>query len=284
MSLENAVAQPKTQATADPCGTDISVSVVSHGQIDLVSELLLGLKEHSAGLHIELLLTLNFDEPLPFALDSFPFPIKLRVNPVPLGFGANQNRAFTHASGRYFCVINPDIRFNSNPFTTMLACLDDSWAGVVAPAVLGEDGTLEDSARRFPTPVVILQKLLGKGLKQEYLFGDKPIYPDWVAGMFMLFPRDVFARLAGFDERYFLYYEDVDICARLRLLGYTTVLCPQARVVHLAQRHSHRSLKYLRWHLVSMARFFLSFAFWRIRHGSLAQPLVILAADNETRQ
>jgi hypothetical protein len=81
---------------------------------------------------------------------------------------------------------------------------------------------------------------------------------DWVAGMFMLFPRTVFAQLNGFDEDYFLYYEDVDLCGRLALAGWRVVVCPASRVVHHAQRSSHRSLTYLRWHITSMLHFFLS--------------------------
>jgi GT2 family glycosyltransferase len=76
--------------------------------------------------------------------------------------------------------------------------------------------------------------------------------------MFMLFPCHVFQDLKGFDERYFLYYEDVDICARMSLAGVRVALCPDIRVFHHAQRSSHRNMKYLKWHLASMLRFFTS--------------------------
>jgi GT2 family glycosyltransferase len=81
----------------------------------------------------------------------------------------------------------------------------------------------------------------------------------------MLLPSKIFAQVAGFDERYFLYYEDVDFCARLRLLGYDIVLCPQAKVFHYAQRDSHDSFKYFVWHVRSMLRFFVSMVFWRVQ-------------------
>lgn len=241
----------------------ITISVVSHLQIGLVAELLGDLEEHCQDSCFELILTLNLDEKLPFALDSFSYPIRLVRNAVPMGFGANQNQAFTHSMGRYFCVMNPDIRLSSNPFTSLLTCIDDSSVGVVAPLVLGEYGGVEDSARRMPSPLKIMRKLFGGELKPDYVIKNVPIYPDWVGGMFMLFPRPVFERLGGFDERYYLYYEDVDICARLRLLGHQAVVCPEARVTHCAQRSSHRSLTYFLWHLSSMIRFFLSPVYWR---------------------
>ena len=75
------------------------------------------------------------------------------------------------------------------------------------------------------------------------------LYPDWVGGMFMLFSREMFSAIRGFDERYFLYYEDVDLCARLTLRGYKVCLTPKSKVIHQAQRTSHRNLRYLRWHL-----------------------------------
>lgn len=244
---------------------DVSISVVSHLQIGLAAALCRDLEDYCKDSSFELILTLNLDENLPFALDAFSYPIKLIRNATPLGFGANHNQAFTHASGQNFCVMNPDIRLTGNPFNALLACLEDSSVGVAAPLVLGEQGEVEDSARRFPGPLKILCKAIGGCVGPDYAINDAPIYPDWVGGMFMLFPRGIFERLRGFDERYFLYYEDVDICGRLRLLGHEVALCPQARVTHHAQRSSHRSFRYLRWHLRGMARFFLSPVYWRLR-------------------
>src|SRR5690606_33557130 len=105
------------------------------------------------------------------------------------------------------------------------------------------------------TPISLLLKLLGvsKGTFQ-YAIGDEPFFPHWVAGMFMLFESHAFANLQGFDERFFLYYEDVDICARIWETGSKLVVCPKVSVVHDAQRDSHRKMKYLYWHISSMLR------------------------------
>jgi len=244
---------------------EISISVVSHAQIGLVADLLNGLQAHCEGLRMELILTLNLEEVLAFDLPTYSFPIRVIGNPSPKGFAANHNQAFVHARGQYFCVINPDIRLDSNPFTKLLACLDSSSVGVVAPSVKAERGDLEVTARRFPSPLKLLGKLFGIGWVQDYRLEAPRVYADWVGGMFMLFSRERFAQLNGFDERYFLYYEDVDICARLKLLGFQTVLCPLVSVTHHARRQSHRELKYLSWHLRSILRFFLSAAYWRLQ-------------------
>jgi N-acetylglucosaminyl-diphospho-decaprenol L-rhamnosyltransferase len=252
-------------ANTNTCTADISISVVSHLQIGLVTQLLGDLQERCQGSSFELILTLNLDEALPFALDGFSYVIKLVRNVVPLGFAANHNQAFTHATGRYFCVMNPDIRLSTDPFGALLDGLSDRSVGVVAPVVFGGNGDIEDSARRFPNPLKILCKVFGRCGGPDYAINELPVCADWVGGMFMLFPRSIFERLGGFDERYFLYYEDVDICGRLRLLGHEVVICPQAKVTHHAQRSSHGSFRYLRWHLRSMARFFFSTVYWRLQ-------------------
>jgi GT2 family glycosyltransferase len=243
----------------------VSISVVSHGQIALIANLLKDVELNCLETSIELILTLNIEEILPFMSDKFAFPIKVIRNANPMGFAANHNQAFTHATGQYFCVLNPDVGFDKDPFPPLLACLKNSSVGVAAPVVLGEGGEIEDSARHFPTPLKIICKALGKCKGSDYLIGAQTIYPDWAGGMFLLFSRAVFEKLSGFDQRYFLYYEDVDICARLRLLGYEVALCPQSSVVHHAQRSSHRSLRYFRWHLTSMMRFFFMPVFWRVQ-------------------
>jgi N-acetylglucosaminyl-diphospho-decaprenol L-rhamnosyltransferase len=244
---------------------DISISVVSHGQIELVTNLLSDLAKYCHTLTFELILTLNLYENLPFVADDFAFPIKIICNPKPLGFAANQNQAFIQATGEFFCVINPDIRLDDNPFPNLLDCLHDASVGVVAPLIINERGIVEDSARRFPTPQIILYKALVGRKNADYQLGEHIIYPDWVGGMFMLFTREMFSAIHGFDECYFLYYEDVDICARLTLQGYKVCLSPNSLVIHNARRTSHRNFRYFRWHVTSMIHFFLSPVFRAVK-------------------
>ena len=246
--------------------TKIHLSIVSHGQAPIVSLLLDDLKMVTTTNEIIVTLTLNVPEILPFDIKTFPFPIWIEKNTIPKGFGANHNAAFFNHQNdsTYFCVVNPDIRLNQDPFSALLTCLKNDAIGLVAPIVMGENGLQEDSARLFPTPFKILCKVFGRGKDSDYEIKNEPIYPDWVGGMFMLFPREIFQKLNGFNEHFFLYYEDVDLCARLRLLGYEVVVCPTSKVVHHARRSSHGSLRYLKWHLTSMLRFFCSAVFFQV--------------------
>ena len=240
----------------------ITISVVSHGQGTLVNELLTDLAKYSSR-QVEVVLTINVEEKLPFGGDHFEFPLRIVRNNEPRGFGANHNAAFVFRRCPYFCVLNPDIRVNSDPFEPLLSFLANPEVGVVAPLVRSIEGTVDDSARRMPTPLVIFGKVFNRKRGPDYRIGREPISPDWVAGMFMLFRSDVYAQMGGFDERYFLYYEDVDLCARMALAGYKIVLDPGVSVIHDARRESHRNFSYFRRHIASITRFFLSQVFFR---------------------
>jgi GT2 family glycosyltransferase len=238
----------------------VSLSVVSHGHGAILEQLLQSIARHCRG-DLELIITVNVPETLP-DLGGFPIPLRLIANAAPRGFGANHNAAFRLAQGEYFCALNPDIRLTGDPFPELIARLQASpRPGVIAPRVVAPAGELEDSARPFPTPFSILAKALGNNPDRDWLrsrIGEESLAVDWVAGMFMLFPRAVFAELGGFDEAYFLYYEDVDLCSRLQAMGRDVRVCGAVSVIHDARRESHRNFRYLRWHLTSMLRFFVS--------------------------
>ena len=235
----------------------ISVSIICHQQARIAYKLLQNLNDFCDA-PLEILLTLNVSEKIPFAENAFNYPLSLIQNRNPRGFGANHNAAFRQMQGDYFCIANPDIRLEHDPFRTLIQALGYDHIAVAAPRIFNTQGHCEDNIRRFPTPVSILRKALKVGSHNEYRDQSKPFIAEWVAGMFMLFKPEAYQTIGGFDERYHLYYEDVDICARLKLAGYNAMACPAATVIHNARRESHRNLRYTKWHLQSMIRFFLS--------------------------
>jgi len=249
----------------------ISISVISHNQAQLVSLLLDDIEKYSEPA-IEVILTSNISEVLSFKPVQYRFPLRVVKNVRARGFAANHNSAFGIARGRYFCVINPDVRFAEDPFPSLIEMLQSSSVGVVAPAVIDPGGNVEDHARKFPTPLSILKKAFFRTNPIGNSVPSINTTPDWVAGMFMMFRSETFRDIRGFDERYFLYYEDVELCARLSSAGQGIRVCPDVKVIHEARRQSHREWRYFRWHLASMARFFLSRTFWSIwRHRLFAE-------------
>lgn len=234
---------------------EVTISVVSHGQAALVSRLLSDLQKNCE-IPFKVILTLNIEETLPFDNAGLGFPIEVIRNSTSKGFAENHNAAFKHAKTGYFCVLNPDIRLNQDPFPALIEQATDPATGVVGPLIVNPSGKIEDSARRFPTPWGILKKLLPGAPSLDYEISLYPFSPDWIGGMFMLFRSELFSRIGGFDEDYFLYYEDVDLCWRFRHEGFRVLLVPSVRAVHDARRESHRQIRYLFWHVESMLRFF----------------------------
>jgi GT2 family glycosyltransferase len=230
----------------------ITLSVVSHAQNWLVNALLADLaqlREH------ELSIVVTQNVPDRDALTAPP-GAEIIVNERPKGFGANHNAAFQRCRTPYFCVVNPDVRLNMDPFPPLLSALEaQGKAGVAGPQVCDPDGHTEDSARRFPTVLRLLGKLVPGRRGPDYPAVGGPAAVDWVAGMFMLFHSDAFRAAGGFDERFFLYYEDVDLCRRLRERGLATVFHPGACVVHDARRASRRNPRLMAIHAASAARY-----------------------------
>lgn len=206
-----------------------------------------------------ILLTRNI--PDPHDLTAQNERVTVIDNLRPEGFGANHNAAFRNATSPFFAVLNPDIRLDGNPFPELLACMQDDRVALSAPAVVNPAGGLEDSAREFPSLSDLLNKALGRyDGRLYYALGDPPRSAPWVAGMFMLLRSTDYVAMNGFDEGFFLYYEDVDLCARLWRSGRRVILCPHVRVVHDARRASHRNLRHMRWHIVSILRYLIKHA------------------------
>jgi hypothetical protein len=235
-------------------GRDITLSIVSHGQNALVNQLLGDIQKYVAD-RVTLVLTENIPDPTPLATSGLGCPVERIANTGIKGFGANHNAAFTRCRTACFCVVNPDIRLTSDPFPALMAALERERAGVAGPLVRSPAGAAEDSARRFPTFASLLKKAFRDERRPDYPVDRGPQRVDWVAGMFMLFPSDAFRAVGGFDEAYFLYYEDVDLCRRLNAAGRPVVFEPTAEVVHAAQRASRRNPRLALHHLSSIARF-----------------------------
>ena len=225
--------------------------MVSHGQNRLVNQLLRDLAGIKS-IPLRIIVTQNVPDPDPLAGER---DAQIIVNAQPKGFGANHNAAFQRCGAPYFCVVNPDIRLSMDPFPALLSSLQRERVAVTAPQVRNPDGGVEDSARRFPTVARLLRKLLPGRSGPDYPVDQGPLEVDWVAGMFMLFRSDAFRAVGGFDERFFLYYEDVDLCRRLGLLGHACVFDPAVSVTHDARRASRKNLRLMGIHAASAARY-----------------------------
>lgn len=233
------------------------VSVVSHGHGTLVHALLLDLARFCAGSVERVVLTLNLPESEPEApVKGWPFILQVRHNAVPLGFGANHNRALAGASELFVCVLNPDVELSgSDPFAALVQAAALPGMGCAYPVQLNARGELQDSERELPTPGALWRRRVR---------GQREVRVDWVNAACLVLPTLVWQTLGGFDEAYFMYCEDVDLCLRLRLAGLELVQAP-AQIVHAGQRASHRRWSHLLWHVRSLLRLWRSPAYRQAR-------------------
>lgn len=233
------------------------VSIISHGHGDMIIRLINQMLTFPEVDRI--VLTLNIPESIP----KFKDPrLVLVLNDKPKGFGANHNHAFKKFKSTRFCVLNPDIVFYDNPFPKLLEALEDSSIGIIAPLVVQSNLSAGDSMRHFLTPLVFLKRIFGFNLAAySPCYKDSDVKPDWVAGMFMLFNSQSYISVNGFDEGYFMYCEDADICTRLWKIGSKVIGKPSVFVVHDARRASRYKLNHLYWHLLSLFRYFYKHSF-----------------------
>jgi GT2 family glycosyltransferase len=234
----------------------ITVSVISHGQNALVNRLLADMAQHCPS-RLEVILTQNIFDPVPLNPPRDAHQFELVANEQPKGFGANHNSAFARSSTDAFFVVNPDVRLIADPFSPLMADLASGGIAAVGPVVRSIKGELEDSARRFPTVASLLRKLVLGNAGPEYPIDQGPLEVEWVAGMFIGFRREAYARVGGFDERYFLYYEDVDICRRLNTHGYKVMYDPTVSIIHEARRASRTNPRLMRIHAASALRYLM---------------------------
>ena len=237
-----------------PPSPPITISIVSHGQLALVRPLLDQLDRFSRGSIAKVVLTLNIPEPDLLSGLEWGFPLERIENAQRMGFGANHNQAFQGCHTPWFLVPTPDIRFDGDVLAPLLAQAAPD-AGLLTPRILEPGKHAPEQHRAIITPREILTRR-----RPGYA---RPAVPAWIPGLFMLFRSDAYRQIGGFDERFFMYGEDFDICARTQLAGWRLQVGEDLLARHEAQRASRSSRKHLYWHVTSLLKVWTSASFWR---------------------
>lgn len=210
---------------------DLSVSIVNTNS----RELLLACLDSLAGTDAELVVLDNASEDgsAEAVRDRFP-EVRVIAQPYRAGFGANHNTVIRATTGRYVYVLNEDTTAGDWGFGALTAYLDDHpRVAALGPRIVYPDGRQQDSAWRFPTPLVSTVSLatLGRlGVTQSR--GEEPRAVDWVTGAAVVLRREALDEIGLFDESFFLYSEEVDLQARLHRAGWEVHYFPRVSVVH----------------------------------------------------
>lgn len=172
--------------------------------------------------------------------------IDLIINKQNMGFSNAVNFALNRSNGAFAVLLNPDTVIYDGFFTKTIQYMNSHEdVGVIGPKVLDLEGSVQGSARRFPT---VLTSLFGRKspltrffpnnpvTKKEFVCfhnnGKQPIDVDWVSGACMVIRKKAMVEVGGFDERFFMYWEDTDLCKELKTKGWRVVYFPAATVYH----------------------------------------------------
>jgi N-acetylglucosaminyl-diphospho-decaprenol L-rhamnosyltransferase len=216
----------------------------------------------TSSMSLELILIDNAShDGMPSAIErAYAHDARLKVvyNHRNLGFGPAVNLAAKQAGGQALLVLNPDCVLQDNELRQLLALLArNPKAGVIGAVVCDAEGQPDPASwRRDPLLHRALNSMLGRAGERVNFDGEIPaevIEAEAVSGAVMLLPRAMFDRLGGFDEKYFLHCEDLDLCRRVRDLGYQVLLAGDVRVLHgkggssrhrpvFVSRHKHRGM------------------------------------------
>ena len=210
---------------------DLSVSIVNTNS----RELLLACLESLAPVEAEIVVLDNASEDGSAAAVRERFPhVRVIEQEHRAGFGSNHNTVIRATTGRYVYVLNEDTTANDWSFERITEYLDaHPQVAALGPRLVYPDGRLQDSAWRFPTPLVSTMGLatLGQlGVKQSKGASVRPV--DWVMGAALVLRREALDQVGLFDEDFFLYSEEVDLQTRLRQAGWETHYFPELTVVH----------------------------------------------------
>lgn len=222
----------------------ISVIIVSFNTRELTMKCLRCLDTSSVGFSTEVWLVDNnsTDGTIEAVTSEFP-KIKIIRNHTNRGFGAANNQALEKANGKFLLLLNSDAFPKEGAIFGMIAYLDaNPNVAAVGPRLLNADGSLQQSCWRFPSPIQAWRENLGitllfpndEVLGDYYRWGhDSERFVDFVIGACLLVRREVYERVGGFDERFFMYAEECDWQRRFANAGWKVAFIPTVEVIHL---------------------------------------------------
>jgi GT2 family glycosyltransferase len=228
---------------------DLSVVIVSWNVRDLLRDCLRSLRESPDGLDVEIVVVDNASTDRSAAMVREEFPgVKLVELMENTGYAAANNRGIEASAGRYVLALNPDVLVKPGALGTIVEKLDaQPRVAAVGPLNLDENDRVRASARRFPTITAMLYQhtllRLAWPLRAPYreykmrdFRWDRELAVDQPMGAALAVRRSALKEVGGWDEGFFMYFEEVDLCRRIKDRGGEILFLPQSRIVHLGGR------------------------------------------------
>ncbi|PYV89063.1 MAG: hypothetical protein DMG05_14375 [Acidobacteria bacterium] len=253
----------------------LSVVIVNYRSVEFLKSCLAGLFQTTPAPDGEVLVINNdITQELAPALNGTWPNVRFLQNSANLGFAAGANLGFRKSQGEFVLILNPDVLAQGRAIETLLHTLKTNpEAAIVLPRLSNPDGSLQYSCRRFYTYTTLLMRRA----PFNRMFSNHPAVRnhlmldwdhqslaevDWGLGAAMLVRRSAIREPFLFDERFFLYFEDVDLCLRMRQQGWKVIYNPAATLIHQHQRESADwNYPAKKHHFVSLIKFLWKYRF-----------------------
>ena len=234
---------------------DLSIIIVNYNVKEFLQNLIHSIEKASLNLTKEIIIVDNAsdDGSVEFIREKFP-QAKLIANQKNLGFGKANNIGLKQASGKYILLINPDTLVAEDTFEKMIKFFESNpEAGLAGCKILNPDGSLQLACRRsFPGPWTSFTKVTGLSslfpnnkvfarYNLTYLDENKTYEVDAISGSFMMMLKEVYAKVGGFDEQFFMYGEDLDLCYRIQKSGFKVYYVHSTQIIHYKGESTKRS-------------------------------------------
>ncbi|MCF6269642.1 MAG: glycosyltransferase [Melioribacteraceae bacterium] len=234
---------------------DISIIIVNYNVKEFVKNLLFSLHKALENYSSEIILIDNAssDGSVEDIQEKFPY-VKVIANKENVGFGKANNQGLEISKGKFIVLINPDTIVREDTFSKLIEFIEaDKEVGMTTCKVLNPDGTLQLACRRsFPGPWTSFTKITGLSnlfpkskffskYNLTYLDENKANEVDAISGSFMMFTREVYEKVGGFDPQFFMYGEDLDLCYRVQSAGYKVFYTPVTEIIHYKGESTKRS-------------------------------------------
>lgn len=234
---------------------DLSVIIVNYNVKVFLQNLLDSIQKASKEVQTEIIVVDNAsdDGSVEFLREKYP-SVRLIVNEINLGFGKANNIALKEAKGKYILLLNPDTIVAEDTFNKMIEFFNKTpEAGLAGCKILNPDGSLQLPCRRsFPGPWTSFTKVTGLSTlfpkskifaryNLTYLDENQTYEVDAISGSFMMMRREVYDKVGGFDEQFFMYGEDLDLCYRIQKAGYKVYYVHSTQIIHYKGESTKRS-------------------------------------------
>jgi len=250
---------------------DLSIAIVTFNNERTIVKCISSILEHIDGRHSYRLYVIdnNSSDDTVQIVRSIPGDIIVLRNDKNAGFGTAHNQVIDLLDSRYHLVVNPDIVIENSVINEMAVFMDEHPdIGLLSPLIKYPDGRIQYLCKRNPTFIDLFIRLVfpNSFKKRHHYFEmretgyDREFVIEYATGCFMFFRTEIFKKLGGFDENFFLYQEDADITRRVNEIS-KTVFYPYNYVVHEWQRGSHKSLKLALIDIMSAMYYFRKWGF-----------------------